>query len=366
MSRIIAIYRVRASADAIETRAQAIAVEQSVEMPLAAIGDDKVLADIVGRVDAIADIGNGLFEVRVGLATSTIGRDAGQLINMLFGNSSLHEDVVLADAEFPDAVTAPFGGPRHGLAGLRRRCRAERRAMTCSVLKPQGLAPAALAGLAGRMAEGGIDFIKDDHGLADQTYSPFAERLRACAKAVRAANAASGHDSRYLPSLSGHLDDLRRQIRLAREEGVDTVLIAPMIVGLAAFHALVREFFDIAFMAHPAMAGAARIAPELLLGRLFRLLGADATIFPNHGGRFGYSAATCHALATAARASWVGLAPAAPVPAGGMTLDRVPEMLDFYGQDVILLIGGDLLASGDRLAQVAAEFARRVARHPSP
>ena len=45
----------------IEARAQGIAVEQSVEMPLAAIDDETVLSDIVGAVEAIDDIGDGLF-----------------------------------------------------------------------------------------------------------------------------------------------------------------------------------------------------------------------------------------------------------------------------------------------------------------
>ena len=39
------------------------------------------------------------------------------------------------------------------------------RALTCSALKPQGLPAAALADLARRFAQGGIDYIKDDHGL---------------------------------------------------------------------------------------------------------------------------------------------------------------------------------------------------------
>ncbi len=51
-----------------------------------------------------------------------------------------------------------------------------------------------------------------------------------------------------------------------------------------------RDFPGIAFFAHPAMGGAARIAPPLLLGKLFRMFGADVTIFPNHGGRFSYCA----------------------------------------------------------------------------
>ena len=136
-----------------------------------------------------------------------------------------------------------------------------------------------------------------------------------------------------------------------------------MILGLPTLHALTRQHPDIAFLAHPAMAGAARIAPPLLLGRLFRLLGADATIFPNHGGRFGYSPATCRALAAAARGDWHGLAPCLPVPAGGMTIERVDGMLDFYGADVMLLIGGALLAERDRLTAAAAAFTARVHDH---
>jgi ribulose-bisphosphate carboxylase large chain len=113
------------------------------------------------------------------------------------------------------------------------------------------------------------------------------------------------------------------------------------------------------------MAGAAQIAPALLLGKLFRLMGADAVVFPNHGGRFGYSPDTCRALARAALEDRDGLRRTVPVPAGGMTTDRVGEMLDFYGADVMLLIGGALLASGAQLAEATSAFVAEVHRHPS-
>ena len=48
---------------------------------------------------------------------------------------------------------------------------------------------------------------------------------------------------------------------------------------------------------------------------------------------------------------WHGLKPAVPVPAGGMTIDRVGEMLDFYGSEVMLLIGGALLEARERLTR---------------
>lgn len=360
--RITAVYHVTGTAQNIAARAEDIAVEQSVEMPTGAITDRGVLDTIVGKVEAIRDLGGGTFEVRIGLAVATTGLEPGQLLNMLFGNTSLHADVVLKDAIFPDAVLAAFGGPHHGLRGLRARANAQGRALTCSALKPQGLDGRALAAIAGQLARGGMDFIKDDHGLADQHYSPFAERVPRIAQAVRDARAGSGGKTGYLPSLSGNLDALRRQIEIARAEGLDAVLIAPMIVGLANFHTLSRDNPDIAFMAHPAMAGAARIDPPLLLGKIFRMMGADATVFPNHGGRFGYSPATCRELAHAALSDWGGLKDCVPVPAGGMTTQRVTEMLQFYGKDVMLLIGGALLAAGPRMTEEAAKFAEAVAR----
>jgi ribulose-bisphosphate carboxylase large chain len=362
-SRFTVTYHVRSTAAAIEGRAQGIAVEQSVEMPLAAIDDETVLAEIVGMVEGIDDIGNGLFAVRIGLATATVGRDGGQLLNMVFGNTSLHDDVTLQDIAIPDALIETFGGPGHGIADLRFRLQLHGRAMTGSALKPQGLPADALAALAEQLACGGLDFIKDDHGLADQRYSHFAERVRACAAGVARGVRVTGHKTRYVPSLTGDLDQLRAQATLARDAGLDCVMLAPMICGFPTMQALVRDFPDLTFFAHPSLGGAARIAPDLLIGKLFRLLGADAVIFPSFGGRFGYSPETCRRLADNARRSDDGMKAALPVPAGGMTLERTGEILDFYGEDTMLLIGGNLLMARDRIAAETERFTRAVANH---
>ena len=301
----------------------------------------------------------GLFEVRISLGSATVGHDAGQLINMLFGNSSIHDDVVLHDVEFPHELAAAFGGPSHGLDDLRQRVGAGRRALTCSALKPQGLPPEKLADLAKRFADGGIDYIKDDHGLADQTYSPFAARVEAIAQAL----SGTGRAVRYVPSLSGDLDAMRLQVEAARSAGIDTVMVAPMVMGLSNFHRLAENYFDIAFLAHPSLSGASRIAPPLLFGKIFRMLGADAVVFPNHGGRFGYSRETCRQIAETSLAPYHGLRPCVPVPAGGMSRERVAEMLEFYGADIMLLIGGGLLEARDRLTEATAEFVKAVHGH---
>jgi ribulose-bisphosphate carboxylase large chain len=356
---MIATYAVRADAGSVAARAEALALEQSVEVPLAAVHDARVRDEVVARVETITRGEDGRHDVRLSLAYETVGRDAGQLLNMLLGNSSLHDDVELVDVELPREAAASFGGPRFGIAGWRSAVGAAARPLTCSALKPLGLAPEALAALAGTLARAGIDVVKDDHGLADQASAPFHARVPAVQRAIDAANRATGGRTIYAPSLTGDLDAMRAQMRIARDADVGALLLAPIVSGASTLAALAREA-GVPILAHPALAGTARFAPPLLLGRLFRLFGADATIFPNAGGRFGYSRATCTAIAHAARDPWLDLAPSLPVPAGGMSVERVPEMRRAFGNDAMLLIGGHLLVAGHELEPRCRAFVAAV------
>ncbi|MEP7208232.1 MAG: RuBisCO large subunit C-terminal-like domain-containing protein [Casimicrobiaceae bacterium] len=351
-TRFVATYRIACPAEAVEARAQALALEQSVELPDGAVRDARVRAEVMGRAAAIRAVGDRLFDADIELAEETVGADAGQLMNMLFGNASLQGDVTLVDVQIGDRFAAAFGGPRFGIEGVRART-ARARPLSCAALKPQGLGSESLAALAGSFAAAGIDIIKDDHGLADQASAPFAARVPACQRAIDAIAMKSGHRALYAPSLTGSLDAMRRQLDHARACGVGMAMVAPMVSGVSNLGALAAEA-GMPLLAHPALSGAARIAPALLLGKLFRLFGADATIFPHAGGRFGYTLGECVAIADAARAPWHGLDATMPVPAGGMTVERVPHLRELYGDDAILLIGGSLLAGDDLDARCRA------------
>jgi ribulose-bisphosphate carboxylase large chain len=360
MQRIHATYLVDAAGAEIEARARALAVEQSVEMPLEAIDDPRVLSEVAASVESIRPRA-GRFEVVLGIAPATTGHEASQLMNMLFGNCSLQPEVQLVDVAFPAGYERAFAGPRFGIDGIREMTRVHGRPLTCTALKPQGSTVEHLARLAGTFARAGIDVIKDDHGLANQAETPFEARVPAVQRAIHEANRATGGCTIYAPTFSGSPRALQAQARIARECGVKMALAAPMLLGIPAFIEM-QAALDFPVMAHPAFGGATRIAPPLLLGTLFRLFGADATIFPNHGGRFSYSRATCMAIAEAARRPWHGLRPALPVPAGGMTVERVAEMVEGYGDDTMLLIGGGLLTARERLLERAREFVAAVRR----
>jgi ribulose-bisphosphate carboxylase large chain len=361
-ARFRTTYRVACPAGEIEARAQGIAVEQSVEMPLPAITDARVMAEVVGRVERITELAPQDYEVEIALAVETVGGEAGQMLNMILGNSSMHDCVRLTDVEIAPEFATWFGGPRHGIAGLRARVGAGARPLTCTAIKPQGMPPEAMAALAHRLALGGLDYVKDDHTQADQATAPFARRIPAVAEAIRRAAATTGRATRYVPMLSGDWGRMQGQLALCREEGIDTVMMAPMLSGVATLAAIARDWPDMAILAHPSMSGGP-VAPDLLFGKLLRLWGADGLIFANYGGRFGLSKASCRRLADWAAAPMHGLLAPVPAPAGGMELARVPELLDFFGRDVMLLIGGSLLLAGERIPEAGAAFQRAVEEH---
>ncbi|WP_276955096.1 RuBisCO large subunit C-terminal-like domain-containing protein [Allomeiothermus silvanus] len=354
-----AVYHLESTPADIEPRARALAIEQSIEMPPSAVRQAEILQDILARVEEIEPAEPGYFRVVLQMAVATTAFDTSGLLNMLFGNCSLQEDVELIDIELPPNLLEAFSGPRYGIAGLRHLLNAYDRPLTCTALKPQGLSPEQLSDLAYTFALGGLDIVKDDHGITNQVYSPFHRRVPAIQRAIQRANLETGGHTLYAPMLAGSPRVLRENLRVARDEGIRVVLVAPMLIGLPVFEELMGGS-GMAVLAHPAFAGN-RIAPPLFFGKLFRLLGADAVIYPNHGGRFSYSRDTCMSLAQAARAPWGHVLPALPVPAGGMTVERVDEMVGFYGPDTMLLIGGNLLAAGDGVLERTRAFVRRVA-----
>ena len=356
-------YLVRGTAADIGARAEALLVEQTVELPRSvAARDPWVAAHIVGCVEEIRPAGDEAYRVTIAQPLATAAADPGQLLNVLFGNSSLQPDVVLADVELPDSAFDWLPGPRAGIAGLRALAGVEGRPLLATALKPMGLRPDQLAELCGTFARAGLDLIKDDHGLADHAFCPFEARVEACLAAVEAAARDTGRRALYVPNVIGTPEQVHRQLAFARRAGVSAAMVSPMIIGLPLLQELASSPGGLPLLAHPAFGGVLRASPPALFGKLFRWYGADASIYPHTGGRFSYDAATCHAIAEALRAPHPRVRPACPAPAGGIRVERVRELMEFYGPDCLLLIGGSLYEAGDALFARTRELVEHVAR----
>ena len=356
--RLRATYAIAGAPDEAADKAARIGVEQTIEFPADLVADDDIRRHVIGRVESVETTGPTASRVVISYALETTGGELPQLLNVLFGNCSLYPGVRLVALDLPPELVRRFRGPRFGVAGLRALLGIPARPILTSALKPMGLGPLELAEIAGIMARGGMDVIKDDHGLANQPFAPWEARVRACAAAVREANAATGRTSLYLPSLNGPADEVFERARIAKDAGAGGLLVLPGLAGLDTMRALAADdALALPVMGHPAFLGSyvihddAGIEHGVLFGTLFRLAGADMVVFPSYGGRFAFSREACTSIADACRAPLGSLAPIFPAPGGGMTLARVPEIEAFYGPDTALLVGGDL-HRGDLLDNV--------------
>jgi ribulose-bisphosphate carboxylase large chain len=341
--------------------AEAIRVEQTIEFPFD-LAPAWIQGEVVGQV-----LETSKPSVTIGYHPGVAGGGLVQLLNLLWGNVSLFPGVRITDFRLPEPVLTQFRGPRFGILGLRAMFDALERPLLCTAVKPMGSSPDELAAMAATLATAGFDIIKDDHGLADQPWATWKQRVSTVAEAVNAASSAADTRSVYMPSLNVPADLLRESAFFAKEAGAGALLVLPGICGFDAMRSLADDdHLALPIMAHPSFLGSNVVSPNqgldhgVLFGTLMRLAGADISIFPNYGGRFSFSPAECTDIKDKCLAPLGSLATAWPSPGGGMTLDRIDELMDFYGSDVALLIGG-ALHRGD-LASNAAELVKRVGR----
>ncbi|HXU30760.1 MAG TPA: RuBisCO large subunit C-terminal-like domain-containing protein [Thermoanaerobaculia bacterium] len=346
-----------------ESRALRLACEQTSEL-----SPDLVPASaqpFLGRVLSVESAESGAALATIALPAEAARGDLAQLLVLLYGNASLQPGVRVESIEWPAEVLAQYPGPAFGISGLRELAGVRgRRALLCGAAKPLGLSSSQLADRVEALARGGADLIKDDHGISNPPSSPFAERVARCQEAVHRANQATGGSSLYVPNLAGPAAGWAGRIERLREVGCRAALVAPLALGLESVREIAASS-SLALLAHPALAGSffaadrpsQGIAPEILLGDLFRLAGCDAVIYPHQGGRFPFPAARSAALSEHLRGPLGHLRPAFPVPAGGIASERVPALLQELGPDTIFLIGSALYGEPDlerATAQVAA------------
>ena len=145
-------------------RALDLCVEQTVEFPMDLLPTGPISDQVMGRLEELEPAPKGGFTAQISFAVETAGGELPQLLNLLFGNTSLKAGVRLLSLDPGEALARELPGPRFGRSGLRRLLSVPRRPLLCSALKPMGLSSADLARMAAAYARGGVDLIKDDHG----------------------------------------------------------------------------------------------------------------------------------------------------------------------------------------------------------
>lgn len=342
--------------------AKSVAREQTIECIDEAVPHAFILNEILADVEEVTDQGHGIYRARIRYNSDITGGELPQMMNVLYGNSSIHVAVRLVDVEFSPDVQVMFPGPQFGAAGVREIVGGAG-PMVCAVLKPMGLTPDELAERAYECVLGGVDLIKDDHSLAMQKWAPFEARVEAISRAVAKANAETGNSTIYAPSMLCPVDKLEERARFAVQTGAGGYLLMPGITGydsvrfLAATPELSRPImFHPSGMGSFTNAGLNGLSHSVMYALYPRLMGADISIYPSFGGRYGFSKELCIKVAEDCRDPSLPFKPILPSPGGGMKLELAPLLREMYGPDAVFLFGGGLMRYQDKIASGIREL----------
>ena len=295
--------------------------------------------------------------------------EATQFLNVVFGNSSLQPHIWVVDIELCPTLYDVFKGPRFGLQGIRRLVETPTRPMIQAVVKPMGTPNEELARMCGAYTRGGADVIKDDHGISNQSFSQYKDRVKRCAAMVQEMNAAHGTHTLYAANVSGDGTDVLERAYFAKEVGATALMVASGLVGFGWLHKLATdEKLRLPIIHHPAYSGGfvspgvSGVADYLQLGLLPRIFGADMPIFVSYGGRFTFTEKQCKRISSYIKRPMGLMKAACPAPGGGVTDARLNELVELYGNDTMFLVGGDMFRRGPDIEANMSYFVERLTK----
>jgi ribulose-bisphosphate carboxylase large chain len=184
-------------------------------------------------------------EVELSWPLSNLGPSLPNLVATVAGNLwelNPFSGLRLLDLHLPPEFLNRYCGPQFGVAGTRRLSGVYGRPLIGTIIKPSvGLTPAATAALVGKLAEGGIDFIKDDELQADGPHCPFEQRLKAVMDVLRDDAARTGKMVMYAANITGEIDEMLQRHDQVVAAGGTCVMVSIHSIGLPALVALRRH-----------------------------------------------------------------------------------------------------------------------------
>lgn len=266
----------------------------------------------------------------------------------------------LLDLHLPAWYLRGFRGPHDGIPGLRRRLTIARRPLTATVPKPKlGWSAEEHARLGYEAWMGGIDLIKDDENLTDQSFNRFATRVELLTKARHKAERETGDVKSALINVTGETREALRRARLLSDRGWEYAMVDVVTAGWSALQTLREEFEDLDLAIHAHRAMHAMFTKDErhgmampCLAKLLRVVGVDQLHAGTVVGKLVSPRHEVLASADALRArrvrareglldqDWGSIRPAFPVASGGLHPGIVPDVMRIFGPDQVIQLGG--------------------------
>lgn len=339
---VIAKYRVETDLP-IEKAAAEIAAEQSTGT-WTEVEREKLASDLSGRVIkaeggfAYVAFPEELFE------PGNIPQYLSVVAGNLFGLSALKK-VRLLDVIFPQSLVSAHRGPRFGIKEARAILGVFDRPLVGTIIKPKvGLSPRETAEVAGQAVRGGLDLIKDDETLTDQSFCPMDERVEAVMAELSKVEDETDKKAFYAVNVTSGAEEILERAEEVIDRGANMVMIDVLTTGFSALEVLSRGV-RVPVHVHRTMHGAftrdRRHGISMVpISRLVRMAGGTNLHTGSYLGKMAGDREENDQCRDALRDEWYDLSPVFPVASGGLHPGNVRPNLDGYGTDCIVQAGG--------------------------
>ena len=281
----------------------------------------------------------------------------------IFGMKAV-KSLRLIDAEFPLEYVKDFRGPTFGTDAIGKIFKKKMGPITAVVPKPKlGYTASEHAEkLAYAIWKGGIDCVKDDENLTNQTFNKFSDRVERLATVRNKVEKETGEVKEALINVTApDLKELENRIRKVYDHGFRYFMLDVVISGFTAVQTAsnIAHDYGMAIHAHRAMHAMFTRNQNhgmsmLFLAKLLRLIGIDqlhigTAIGKLEGSKDEIIAAKDMMLSGQVEEipymrlhqDWGKIKPMLPVASGGLHPGLLPHVFDIYKTtDMVVQVGG--------------------------
>ncbi|MQW88844.1 form I ribulose bisphosphate carboxylase large subunit [Sinorhizobium saheli] len=288
----------------------------------------------------------------------------------------------LEDMRLPVAYVKTFKGPPTGIVVERERLDKFGKPLLGATTKPKlGLSGKNYGRVVYEGLKGGLDFMKDDENINSQPFMHWRDRFLYCMEAVNHASAVTGEvKGHYLNVTAGTMEEMYRRAEFAKELG-SVIVMVDLIVGWTAIQSISEWCRQNDMILHMHRAGHGTYTRQKnhgisfrVIAKWLRLAGVDHLHAGTAVGKLEGDPLTVQGYYNVCREmknevdlprglffeqDWADIKKVMPVASGGIHAGQMHQLLDLFGDDVVLQFGGGTI--GHPMGIQAGATANRVA-----